>query len=70
MAGIDTKKILVIVTNYGIEQDELVVPVAKLKEAGAHVTVAAVENATIACWYACAAACCAAYICWGLNMPG
>ena len=47
MAGIDTKKILVIVTNYGIEQDELVVPVAKLKEAGAHVTVAAVENATI-----------------------
>ncbi len=47
MADIDTKKILVIVTNYGIEQDELTVPVAKLKGAGAQVTVAAVEKAAI-----------------------
>ncbi|MEO8750544.1 MAG: DJ-1/PfpI/YhbO family deglycase/protease [Allobranchiibius sp.] len=47
MPGIESKKILVIVTNYGIEQDELVVPVQKLKEAGAQVTVAAVDNDTV-----------------------
>ncbi|MEO8851771.1 MAG: type 1 glutamine amidotransferase domain-containing protein [Allobranchiibius sp.] len=47
MADIDTKKILVIVTNYGIEQDELTVPVAELQGAGAQVTVAAVEKAAI-----------------------
>ncbi|MBO1754034.1 DJ-1/PfpI/YhbO family deglycase/protease [Allobranchiibius sp. CTAmp26] len=47
MAGIEGKKVLAIVTNYGIEQDELVVPVEKLKEAGAQVTIAAVEKDTI-----------------------
>lgn len=47
MADIQNKKVLAIVTNYGVEQDELVVPVAKLKEAGAHVTVAAVDKDTI-----------------------
>ncbi|UIJ35737.1 type 1 glutamine amidotransferase domain-containing protein [Allobranchiibius sp. GilTou73] len=47
MAGIEGKKVLAIVTNYGIEQDELVVPVEKLKEAGAKVTIAAVEKDTI-----------------------
>lgn len=35
------RRVLAIVTNYGVEQDELVVPVRHLREAGAHVTVAA-----------------------------
>ncbi len=48
MEQLGTRKILVITTNYGIEQDELVVPVAKLTEAGAQVTVAAVEKGSIA----------------------
>lgn len=47
MANIQNKLVLAIVTNYGIEQDELVVPVAKLKDAGAQVTVAAVDRDTI-----------------------
>ncbi|MEU6991066.1 type 1 glutamine amidotransferase domain-containing protein [Streptomyces sp. NPDC046465] len=36
-------RVLAIVTNYGIEQDELVVPVQHLRERGAHVDVAAVK---------------------------
>ncbi|MFF1377590.1 type 1 glutamine amidotransferase domain-containing protein [Streptomyces sp. NPDC058308] len=37
------RRVLAIVTNYGIEQDELVVPVQHLRERGAHVDVAAVK---------------------------
>lgn len=42
------RKILVIVTNYGVEQDELVVPVERLRGNGADVTVAAATNDPIA----------------------
>ena len=38
------RRVLAIVTNYGVEQDELVLPVSHLKEAGAHVDVAAVTT--------------------------
>ncbi|MEU6025911.1 type 1 glutamine amidotransferase domain-containing protein [Streptomyces tauricus] len=37
-------RVLVLVTNYGVEQDELVVPVRRLRESGADVTVAAVSS--------------------------
>jgi protease I len=37
------RRILTIVTNYGVEQDELVVPVKHLRRAGADVDVAAVS---------------------------
>jgi protease I len=48
MAGeLDGAKILVISTNYGVEQDELVVPVDELRERGASVTVAAKEQSSI-----------------------
>jgi protease I len=36
-------RVLVLVTNYGVEQDELVVPVRRLREDGADVTIAAVS---------------------------
>ncbi|MFD6294688.1 DJ-1/PfpI/YhbO family deglycase/protease [Streptomyces sp. NPDC060235] len=36
-------RVLVLVTNYGVEQDELVVPVSRLTEDGADVTIAAVS---------------------------
>ncbi|MEV8031713.1 DJ-1/PfpI family protein [Streptomyces sp. NPDC086182] len=35
-------RVLVLVTNYGVEQDELLVPVRRLREDGADVTIAAV----------------------------
>ncbi|MEU7075547.1 type 1 glutamine amidotransferase domain-containing protein [Streptomyces narbonensis] len=38
---LDGKNVLVLTTNYGTEQDELTRPVAALRAAGAHVTVAA-----------------------------
>jgi len=47
MATLDGKKILVITTNYGVEQDEIVVPTDQLRERGASVTVAAKETGTI-----------------------
>ena len=47
MATLDGKKILVITTNYGVEQDEIVVPTEQLRERGASVTVAAKETGTI-----------------------
>ena len=47
MATLDGKKILVIATNYGVEQDEIVVPVDQLRARGASVTVAAQETDTI-----------------------
>ncbi|MBT1680799.1 type 1 glutamine amidotransferase domain-containing protein [Curtobacterium aurantiacum] len=47
MATLDGKKILVMTTNYGVEQDEIVVPTEQLRERGASVTVAAKETGTI-----------------------
>lgn len=47
MAALDGKKILVIATNYGVEQDEIVVPTDQLRERGATVTVAAKESGPI-----------------------
>ncbi|MBD8539694.1 type 1 glutamine amidotransferase domain-containing protein [Frigoribacterium sp. CFBP 8751] len=41
------RRVLAIVTNYGVEQDELVVPVAKLREQGATVVVAGVSTEPI-----------------------
>ncbi|GIG67485.1 type 1 glutamine amidotransferase domain-containing protein [Phytomonospora endophytica] len=41
------RRVLAIVTNYGVEQDELLVPVARLREGGAQVDVAAAENEPI-----------------------
>ncbi|WP_327111996.1 type 1 glutamine amidotransferase [Streptomyces sp. NBC_01341] len=41
---LDGRRVLAIVTNYGVEQDELVVPVRKLRDAGATVDVAAVST--------------------------
>ncbi|MEV1024933.1 type 1 glutamine amidotransferase domain-containing protein [Streptomyces sp. NPDC050264] len=39
--SLDGRRVLVLVTNYGVEQDELLVPLKKLKDQGAAVTVAA-----------------------------
>ncbi|NLU84883.1 type 1 glutamine amidotransferase domain-containing protein [Rhodococcus sp. HNM0569] len=46
MASPDLKgrRVLAIVTNYGVEQDELVVPVDHFRDAGADVTIAAVSR--------------------------
>lgn len=41
MADLTGKRILTIVSNRGVEQDELIVPAGALREAGAQVTVAA-----------------------------
>lgn len=43
MAGTDLtqRRILAIVTNYGVEQDELMVPVQHLRDEGATVDIAA-----------------------------
>ncbi|MFF2137103.1 type 1 glutamine amidotransferase domain-containing protein [Streptomyces sp. NPDC058193] len=38
------RRILVIVTNYGVEQDELVMPVRRMRAAGATVDIAAVST--------------------------
>ncbi|WP_330241906.1 type 1 glutamine amidotransferase domain-containing protein [Streptomyces sp. NBC_00525] len=38
------RKVLAIVTNYGVEQDELVVPLDHLRERGVHVDVAALKK--------------------------
>jgi len=40
-------RVLAIVTNYGVEQDELVVPVRHLRDAGARVDIAAVSTEPI-----------------------
>ena len=47
MATLDGKKVLVITTNYGVEQDEIVVPTEQLRARGASVTIAAKETGTI-----------------------
>ncbi|GII99815.1 protease I [Sediminihabitans luteus] len=44
---LDGRRVLAIVTNYGVEQDELVVPVQHLRERGATVHVAAVDDAPV-----------------------
>ncbi|MGW1818581.1 DJ-1/PfpI/YhbO family deglycase/protease [Streptomyces sp. NPDC002125] len=41
---VKNRKVLAVVTNYGVEQDELVVPVEHLRGAGAQVDVAAVST--------------------------
>ncbi|MBK3590377.1 DJ-1/PfpI family protein, partial [Streptomyces sp. MBT57] len=45
--GLGDRRILAIVTNYGVEQDELVVPVKHLRDKGAQVSVAAVSDEEI-----------------------
>lgn len=45
--ALDDRRILAVVTNYGVEQDELVVPVKHLRDHGAQVSVAAVSSDTI-----------------------
>ncbi|MBT2502023.1 type 1 glutamine amidotransferase domain-containing protein [Curtobacterium sp. ISL-83] len=47
MATLDGKNVLVIATNYGVEQDEIVVPTEQLRERGATVTVAATTSDAI-----------------------
>jgi len=47
MAELSGKKILVLVTNQGVEQDELKVPLEKLRADGAEVTVAAPETGEV-----------------------
>lgn len=47
MAALDGKNVLVISTNYGVEQDEIAVPVDQLRQRGATVTVAAQETGQI-----------------------
>lgn len=42
--NLDGRRVLAIVTNYGVEQDELVEPVRHLRESGADVHVAAVSK--------------------------
>ncbi|MEU3747817.1 MULTISPECIES: type 1 glutamine amidotransferase domain-containing protein [Streptomyces] len=45
--SLDGRNVLVLTTNYGTEQDELTRPMATLREAGAHVTVAAQKEGGI-----------------------
>ncbi|MGH1564159.1 DJ-1/PfpI/YhbO family deglycase/protease [Mumia sp. DW29H23] len=46
-ADLSGRRVLVIATNYGVEQDELVVPVEHLRERGAEVDIAAVSDDAI-----------------------
>ncbi|GAA1738192.1 type 1 glutamine amidotransferase domain-containing protein [Isoptericola hypogeus] len=47
MADLTGKRVLAIVTSYGVEQDELVVPVEHLRSAGAEVVVASTEPGAV-----------------------
>lgn len=47
MADLHGKKILAAVSNRGVEQDELTVPLQRLREAGADVTVAAPQTGEV-----------------------
>jgi protease I len=47
MAHLTGKRALAIVTNYGVEQDELVVPVEHLREQGAEVVIAAAHGGDV-----------------------
>lgn len=44
MPHLTSKQVLAIVTNYGVEQDELLVPMRHLRDSGAVVTLAAVSG--------------------------
>lgn len=44
MPHLTSRQVLAIVTNYGVEQDELLVPVRHLRDSGAVVTLAAVSG--------------------------
>ncbi|HEV6953032.1 MAG TPA: type 1 glutamine amidotransferase domain-containing protein [Promicromonospora sp.] len=44
MSHLTGKQVLAVVTNYGVEQDELLVPVQHLRDHGAVVTLAAVQD--------------------------
>lgn len=46
-APLTGRRVLAVVTNYGVEQDELVVPVEHLRDEGVDVTIAAVESAPV-----------------------
>ncbi len=46
-ADLSGRRVLVVVTNYGVEQDELVLPVEHLRGDGATVDVASVDDAPI-----------------------
>jgi protease I len=46
-APLTGRRVLAVVTNYGVEQDELVVPVEHLRDEGVDVTIAAVEAAPV-----------------------
>ncbi|GHE35983.1 glutamine amidotransferase [Streptomyces longispororuber] len=45
--SLNGRRVLAVVTTYGVEQDELVVPVQRLRDQGAHVDVAAVSDGEI-----------------------
>jgi protease I len=47
MAHLKSKQVLALVTNYGVEQDELLVPMRHLRDHGAVVTLAAVSRADV-----------------------
>lgn len=47
MSDLSGKKVLVVVSNRGVEQDELKDPVQKLRQAGAEVTIAAPETGQV-----------------------
>jgi protease I len=47
MTDLTGKRVLAIVTNYGVEQDELVVPLEHLRDGGAEVVVAATERGEV-----------------------
>ncbi|MFI8775857.1 type 1 glutamine amidotransferase domain-containing protein [Brachybacterium paraconglomeratum] len=47
MAALNDRRILVMTTNFGTESDELMKPIAALREAGATVTVAATEPGVV-----------------------
>ena len=47
MSDFSAKKVLVVVSNRGVEQDELKDPVQKLRQAGAEVTIAAPETGQV-----------------------
>ena len=47
MSDLSGKKILLLVNNQGVEQDELKVPADKLRADGAEVTVAAPESGEV-----------------------
>ncbi|MFF5923787.1 type 1 glutamine amidotransferase domain-containing protein [Streptomyces flavochromogenes] len=45
--SLEGKNVLILTTNYGTEQDELMKPAADLRKAGAHVTIAAQKDEAV-----------------------